>query len=92
MSQREQALKRHERKASRPFEFNRDDRDTNIQMAAIKVEDAINHLESAMLGARDWSDYETMMYFKKQLADWLSNDNGEAGFDPYVNASHAEAE
>lgn len=73
------------RKVAKPFEPNVDDRDSNLIMAAIKVEDAITHFESAMLSAENWADYETMTHFKVQLQEWLSSDHGEAGFNAYIS-------
>lgn len=84
------ALKRHEQKASRPFDPNLDDRDANLSEAQSKVEDAIEHISSAMLGSSNWSDYETMMHFRNQLEEFLSSDHDQAGFNAYIRNCEQE--
>lgn len=70
-------------KKQQPFEHQPDDRDSNLVEARSHVEDAIEHISSAMLSAENWADYETMMYFRNQLEEMMSSDGGETGFSIY---------
>ena len=80
------------KKATTPFEKNLDDRDANLIEAQIKIEDAISHIESAMLGASNWSDYETMIHFRSQLNEFLSSDHDQAGFNAYLRINQQETD
>lgn len=78
------------KKATVPFEKNLDDRDANLIEAQSKVKDAIDHIESAMLGANNWSDYETMIHFRHLLEEFLSHDHDQAGFNRYLRFCQQE--
>jgi len=70
-----------------PFTHNPKAKAKSLKAAAAKVRAAIAALEEAQTSAEHWGDYETIGYFKSQLADFLSSDNGEAGFEPYAKSN-----
>ncbi len=83
-SKRKMAQQRKEaQKQDRPFEHQPDDRDSNLVEARDHVEQAIFHLENAMQSAENWGDYGSLTYFKNELAEFMSSDDGEAGFSIY---------
>lgn len=67
-----------------PFTPNAAKKLEKLATAANKVSEAIKALEEAKKSSENWAEWETLQYFKNQLQEFLSEDNGEAGFDPYI--------
>lgn len=69
----------------KPFTHNPKAKLEKMARAANKVREAIAALEQAKKHAEHWAEYETLEYFKHELEEFMSCDNGEAGFEPYVD-------
>jgi hypothetical protein len=67
-----------------PFTPNATKKLEKLATAANKVSEAIKALEDAKKSSEHWAEWETLQYFKNQLQKFMSEDNGEAGFDPYI--------
>jgi uncharacterized protein Yka (UPF0111/DUF47 family) len=70
----------------KPFTPNMKKEVEKLTRAYNKVLEAVIALEQAQKNADNWAEYETIGHFKSQLKEFLSCDNGEAGFESYVEA------
>ncbi|PKN91092.1 MAG: hypothetical protein CVU44_20975 [Chloroflexi bacterium HGW-Chloroflexi-6] len=68
----------------KPFTPNTTKKLEKMATAANKISEAMKALEEAKKYSDDWAEWETLQYFKHQLQEFMSQDNGEAGFEPYV--------
>ncbi len=71
-------------KQNKPFTPNIEKRDAQLHNALRNVQDAVDALALAQESATMWGDYETIQHFKHHLSEWLSSDNDEAGYEPYL--------
>lgn len=56
-----------------------------------KVQDAIRilrRLEGPAVSERRFAEASTVAHFANQLEEWLSCDQNEAGFEPYIMAKY----
>jgi hypothetical protein len=68
----------------KPFTPNVNKKIEAMTEAAIAILTAIQALEKAQTSAEHWADWETLGAFKAQLAEFMSCDSGEAGFEPFL--------
>jgi hypothetical protein len=68
----------------KPFESNPEALMEKMTEAANGVLDAIRALEMAKNNVENWAEWETLEHFKKDLHQFMICDNGEAGFQPYL--------
>lgn len=68
----------------KPFTPNTSKKNKKLIQAKEQVYAAIAALIEAQNTAENWSEYETIGDFKKQLKEFMSCDHGEAGFEIYV--------
>jgi hypothetical protein len=64
----------------KPFTPNAQAKLEKMTEAASNVLAAIHALELAKNSAENWADWETLEHFRKQLNEFMSCDNNEAGF------------
>lgn len=67
-------------KTNRPFTPSTPRKLHQMTQAATHIQQAIAALEQAQRHADNWADYESLQYDISQLKQFLSCDNGEAGF------------
>lgn len=70
----------------KPFTNKPQEKATKMIEAASHILSAMHALEDAQGCAEHWAEYETLGYFKTQLAEFMSCDEGEAGFEPYMKS------
>lgn len=70
--------------AQKPFTPDPDKNMEALVDAANHVYSALKALDKARLSAENWAEYSTLNSFKLELVRFMSCDNGEAGFDPYI--------
>ena len=68
----------------KPFTPNQAAKVEKMAEAASAVYKAIKAIEAAKEKAENWADWETLEHHRNQLADFLSSDNGAAGFEPFL--------
>ena len=68
----------------KPFTHKPEEKVQCMAEAAAHVRQAMKALEQAKKCAEHWADYETLEYFRFQLEQFTSCDNGEAGFEPFM--------
>jgi len=71
-------------KAEKPFTPDQNKKMEAMVDAANHVYAALKALDEAAQCSDHWGEFATLNSFKRQLADFMSSDNGEAGFDPYM--------
>jgi Holliday junction resolvasome RuvABC DNA-binding subunit len=69
-----------------PFTYDPKQRNTNLASAREQVVEALVDLGYAKQFAENWADFETIGYFEHSLSEWLSSDQGEAGFASFVRS------
>jgi hypothetical protein len=52
--------------------------------AATHIKAAIKALEAAAPNSENWAEWETLKYFRHQLEEFMSCDQGEAGYEVYL--------
>ena len=80
-------MSRNSSKVRKPFAPDAEAKNAKLHDALRNVQDAVDALSAAGASAENWSDYETMKHFENQLSEFLSNDHGECGFEPYLVAT-----
>lgn len=67
-----------------PFTPNKSKKVKHLQAAEKKILEAIAALQAAKQNADHWTDFATIAHFENELSKFLSTDNNQAGFQPYI--------
>lgn len=72
------------KKQERPFINSPEEKIEKIAEAAAHILSAIQALTNAQKAVENWAEHSTLTYFKAELEQFMTCDNGEAGFEPYL--------
>lgn len=68
-----------------PFTPNPEKHVAKMDEAKKLVQQAIKALDDARKSSANWAEYSTLGHYQLELVTFLSCDNGEGGFQPYID-------